>query len=457
MTQPVWRSLSTSFTTKQRVPASSAGQAARAVRFEAYQESAVAGTAKDMVFAEYGRRIQLLRYWFRLALAAMLTVTAIMDTPRDRWQALLWVVGAYTVCTLGGLLWWYANPPQRLYVPAVAASGIIDVIAVFLLLQLSDGPNLFLPFLFVLPLFCAFNIRLGTTAITLAFNAVAFVVALTTDPAAVTELTWLRVWILVCAHLMVCALVFLLSAAHRSRTLRIGELIDARADLLAQVIGAEEHQRKIMAEAIHDGPLQSILASRHDLEEFADTGDRTALSRADVTLTEVAQDLRQTTYQLHPAVLEAAGLAAAIRSLAQTAQTRGKMTAECDLPEVPNTHDVLLFGVARELIGNAVRHSEASHLRIKLRQLDGSICLTVTDDGKGFDPTMLPDRLARGHIGLASLRVRVEAAHGRFDFLPVARGTSVRVCLPGRTPAVPSDTLRGESDLTRLGNSAPFG
>ncbi|MEU9480505.1 ATP-binding protein [Streptomyces sp. NPDC048191] len=407
----------------------------------------MAGTAKDMVFAEYGRRVQLLRNGFRLVLAALLAVAAVMDTPHERWGVLLGIITVYAAFTLGGLLWWYASPPQKLYVPAVAVSGVIDVLAVFLLLQLSSGPNLFLLFLFILPLFCAFNIRLSTTAITLAFNAAAFVVALTTDPVAVTELTWLRVWILVCAHLMVCTLVLLLSAVHRSRTFRIGELLDARANLLAQVVGAEDRERKIVAEAIHDGPLQSILASRHDLEEFAETGDRTALSRADDTLTDVAKALRQTTYQLHPAVLETAGLAAALRSLAQTARARGRLTAQCDLSEVPGTHDVLLFGIARELLGNAVRHSGASHLHIELKQTDHSIYLTVTDDGRGFDAAMLRERLSQGHIGLASLRVRVEAAHGRFDFLPVSHGTSVRVCLPVRIPAYAPGPQRGTSPL----------
>ncbi|MFD0007864.1 sensor histidine kinase [Streptomyces sp. NPDC127178] len=376
--------------------------------------------------------MQLLRNGFRLALGAMLVVTAVADTPPGSWAALLTIIAGYAAYTLGGLLWWYTRPPRRFSVPADAMSGVIDVAAVFLLLQLSHGPNLFLPFLFVLPLFCAFNIRLRTTAITLACNAVAFVAALVTDPAAVRELTWLRLWILVCAHLVVCTLVFLLSAAHRSRIFKIGELIGVQSDLLAQVIGAEERQRKIMAEALHDGPLQSILASRHDLEEFAETGDRSALSRADDTLTQVAKDLRHATYQLHPAVLETAGLAEAIRSLAQAARERGRLQAECDLAQVPSTHDVLLFGVARELVGNVVRHSGASLLHITLEETDDSLCLTVTDDGKGIERAMLRDRLTQGHIGLASLRVRVEAAHGQLEFLPVARGTSVQVSLPCR-------------------------
>ncbi|WP_433456487.1 sensor histidine kinase (plasmid) [Streptomyces sp. CA-142005] len=387
-------------------------------------------TATDMVFVEYGIRIQLLRNWFRLVLAALLAATAVVDTPSARRETLLWVTAAYAASAVAGLLWWHTRPPQRLFVPIVATWGIIDIIAVFLLLQLSSGANLFLLFLFVLPFFSAFNIRQSTTAITLAFNTVALVVALVTDPVVLRQLTWPRVGIVICAYLLVGTLVLLLSTAQRDRTVRIGELIDSRSDLLAQVMGAEERQRKIMAEAIHDGPLQSILASRHDLEEFTETGATSVLSRVDETLTEVARDLREATYQLHPSVLETAGLTAAIMSLAQTAQVRGKLSAECDLSDVPSTHDVLLFSVARELINNVVRHSGASHLRIKLKETDDHMCLCVTDDGRGFDTAMLRERLSQGHIGLASMRVRVEAAHGSFQFLPVSRGTSVRVCLP---------------------------
>jgi two-component system NarL family sensor kinase len=93
--------------------------------------------------------------------------------------------------------------------------------------------------------------------------------------------------------------------------------------------------------------------------------------------------------------------------------------------------DRLLFSVARELLTNVVRHAEASHVTVSLHDSDGERVLAVVDDGRGVDPRVLTERLARGHIGLASQRVRLESAGGQLDLGPRPDGgTSAVARLP---------------------------
>ncbi len=78
-----------------------------------------------------------------------------------------------------------------------------------------------------------------------------------------------------------------------------------------------------------------------------------------------------------------------------------------------------------------MRHAGAKHLAVRLVEDDGEVELAVEDDGHGFPPERLAERLAEGHVGLASQRVRVEAAGGslRVDSAP-GDGTRVAIRLP---------------------------
>jgi two-component system NarL family sensor kinase len=141
-------------------------------------------------------------------------------------------------------------------------------------------------------------------------------------------------------------------------------------------------------------------------------------------------------FELHPYVLEEAGLDAALRSLAQQAATRGRLDLRLDLRyRKHHVEDQLVFSAARELLANVVRHAEASRVTVRLAETNGNLELVVEDDGHGFPPERLAERLADGHVGLASQRVRVEAAGGHMDVASTpGTGTRVSISLPSAVP-----------------------
>jgi two-component system NarL family sensor kinase len=128
-------------------------------------------------------------------------------------------------------------------------------------------------------------------------------------------------------------------------------------------------------------------------------------------------------------VLEEVGLEGALRSLAQQAASRGSLKLTLDLGYAQrHSQEQLLFSAARELLANVIEHAEATTVRVRLGGVDDELALVVEDDGHGFNPDQLADRLADGHVGLASQRVRIEAAGGSMNLASSpGRGTRVEI------------------------------
>jgi CheY-like chemotaxis protein len=94
----------------------------------------------------------------------------------------------------------------------------------------------------------------------------------------------------------------------------------------------------------------------------------------------------------------------------------------------------LLFESTRELLFNVVKHAKVEQVTLHVA-LDGTdqLCITVSDEGIGFDPTELGDRLKAGAVGwgLFSVRERVTLLGGRFDIDSTpGRGTRFRLVAP---------------------------
>lgn len=259
-----------------------------------------------------------------------------------------------------------------------------------------------------------------------------------------------------------------MSAAIGRRERRLRELRRQQRDLVAESLRIEERERARLAEQLHDGPLQVLMAGRLTLGLVADglTGragsepDRTQPDRTEPDLTraapafdgtgaaaevravrddlaEAARDIRATVRGLHPQVLDELGLDAAIRQLVDAFRARTAVRLDLRIDpaggEPDRDRDALAYGAVRELLVNAAKHARAGTIRIALDRdaADGSLELLVEDDGVGFDPAVLPGRVAQGHIGLSALRARVTAAGGSVDIRSGADGTAVTVRLPG--------------------------
>src|SRR5262249_48771256 len=177
-------------------------------------------------------------------------------------------------------------------------------------------------------------------------------------------------------------------------------------------------------ERLHDGALQYVLAARYDLEDARELSDPEAFARLDRALTEASTLLRSTVTELHPAVLQQAGLAQALRDLAGTAKSTGGFSTNLDFDgwtdELRTGVDGLLYASARELLSNVVKHAHARTVSIRLTRNGDAARLVIADDGTGVPDGALERSVRQGHIGVASHQARVEAAGGT---LTIRRGS----------------------------------
>lgn len=225
----------------------------------------------------------------------------------------------------------------------------------------------------------------------------------------------------------------LLSRIQQSRVQLIQTLVGHRSRLLAQVMSAEERERNDLAEMLHDGALQNVLAARHAIEEVALQQPSGALDHADRLLADVVNQLRSSMRLLHSEVLETSGLATSLAVLAEQITSRYGLpvSVDCRIPTA-GPADRLLHRAAQELLTNAAKHADASRACIALRTTGPDrVELRVADDGSGITVTSLEEKLAAGHLGLASQRMRIEGAGGTFSIEENhPRGTAITVTVP---------------------------
>ncbi|WP_185921694.1 sensor histidine kinase [Streptomyces sp. WAC06614] len=404
------------------------------------------GKAVAAIFLDFDRRAQRLRSAFRLVLVAVMGLVAWTGTPSDEWPAQFALVGAYGLLSLVTLGRAWARPEVARSIPGAAPSAfvVVDVAAVTVIQFLSVGSYLSLGLLAFLPFLTA--TQPGRQALLLSVAAIAASGAVLSDPAFREQLGPGEAAAIVAMLGLLCVVAVVVSQVQQRRLAKVAALTVSRSLLLEDVVSAEARERRAVSESVHDGPLQTVLAARQDLGQArkAPDGGPQLVERAYGLLGDVARDLRQVSVTLHPEVLEEAGLAAAVRSLARTTAERAGLTLECTA-ELPHRYafDPMLFATARELLGNVARHARATRLRVALRDTGTAVILEVQDDGVGLDPGLLSGRLAEGHIGLASQRTRVEALGGTMELLPVERGTRVRVTVPVTDRPASSDRAAG--------------
>jgi signal transduction histidine kinase len=211
----------------------------------------------------------------------------------------------------------------------------------------------------------------------------------------------------------------------------------------AQVAGlSAEAERNRLARDIHDSlghHLTAITVQLEKAEAFRDL-DAAAASQA-VTdarasarraLQEVRGSVRTLRGDEPPARLSA--MLAGLVAQAGAGEPRVTLTVTGDETGVDAITRTVLFRAAQEALTNARRHSDARQVSVSVTLNDRQTRLVVTDDGRGFDPSLCEepaDRAARGGLGLTGMRERAALAggHVEVDSRPGA-GTTVTVTVP---------------------------
>jgi len=247
-------------------------------------------------------------------------------------------------------------------------------------------------------------------------------------------------------HLLIAFSQQVAASVENARLYQVLQQREAQlAELVRQIVNAQEAERQRIARELHDetgqkltalamglaavethlssGELQRVAGLVHDLRDLTDQ-----------SITE----LRNVMANLRPSQLDDLGLVPALHWYVQQYQARHPdidiiLTAEPKVQRLPTEYKTVLFRVTQEALTNVARHAHATRVEITLSQQRNAVYLDVADNGVGFDMNT-PTRCDGGKgWGLVGIRERVAAVAGKCTVTSQkGRGTRISVELPLR-------------------------
>ncbi|MCU0865552.1 MAG: sensor histidine kinase [Planctomycetes bacterium] len=208
--------------------------------------------------------------------------------------------------------------------------------------------------------------------------------------------------------------------------------------LAEQLVGAEEAERRQIAEFLHDRIGQNLALVKMRLRTLAEKlpEARGPLDETSKLMDEVISDTRGLTADLGTPALYELGLEAALDSLVRRFGEVHGIPARFDddgnEKPLAERARLLAYQSVRELLHNIVKHAEASLVVVRTARDGASLLLSVTDRGLGFDASRFEYRVtAAGGFGLFNIRERVTHLGGTCRVVSTpGRGTEVTLTLP---------------------------
>ena len=241
------------------------------------------------------------------------------------------------------------------------------------------------------------------------------------------------------AALSTVTLIALVWGGHRVRLRMVEKHQREISALNERLMKAQEQERIRIAGEIHDGVMQEMLAATMMLGTAKrripdDVDAKATIDKVQQRLIQAGTDLRQLSHDLHPPLLQDAGLARAVHAYCEQFSNASNIPVTCEADEAAGALSrgaaLALFRILQEALGNAAKHAAARQITVRLTRSESDVSLTVSDDGVGFDRSRLA---TGGGLGLIMMRERAAQLNGGFEFESApGHGTTIRVVVPFR-------------------------
>lgn len=227
-----------------------------------------------------------------------------------------------------------------------------------------------------------------------------------------------QLWSLLAA---LCALILSVVVEQRYSSRRaLGRAHADLRELAGRLIATQEQERARLARDLHDDINQRLAASSIGLSALrrqVDPALHGEVNHLRELLVSLSEDVRQLSRQLHPSVLEHAGLRDALEALCHAPHRTNTLEivliADRGVDRLSNDVALCFYRVTQEAIANALRHACATRLTIKASVDVEGASLWIFDNGRGFDPE--EGAHARPGLGLISMNERAKLLGGRFE------------------------------------------
>src|SRR5271155_3282059 len=233
----------------------------------------------------------------------------------------------------------------------------------------------------------------------------------------------------------------------RRRNAEIQQQSDHLRELSGRLMSAQDEERRRIARDLHDSAGQNLAAlamtvARIEHEAKRDPAQLSqTVKEARDLIDGLSQEIRTTSYLLHPPMLDEFGLSSALGMYLEGLEQRSGLSIELNMPadfgRLAPEVELAIFRLVQECLTNIHRHSGSKTAVIRIAREPDKIHVEVRDHGKG----MLPERFAdvQSHrpgvgVGIRGMRERVRQAHGELTVDSNALGTTVTAIFPLTKP-----------------------
>jgi signal transduction histidine kinase len=216
--------------------------------------------------------------------------------------------------------------------------------------------------------------------------------------------------------------------------------------LSRQIVETQENERRAIAKELHDSIGANLAAIKFAIEEKLHKMDDTppdnavALETIVTHIRDTIKEVRRISTSLRPSMLDDLGLLATVKWFCRSSQemytdTHIETAFELQESEIPEPSKIVVYRILQEALNNALKHSKADTIEVRVERMDDGMRMCVRDNGCGFD---LQDRLDNPDpltgYGLRGMYDRAEVVGGRLT-IAATPGQGTAVCL--EIPAEP--------------------
>jgi signal transduction histidine kinase len=219
---------------------------------------------------------------------------------------------------------------------------------------------------------------------------------------------------------------------------------EMRRRLNAQILIAQENERKLIAREIHDGFGSQLATVKIRVENFLQQIDKNVIGRGVESLESVIpflqgsiQEVRRIQMNLRPSLLDDLGILPTIEWFCRVFEKtypsiRIEKESIVEENDVSAPLKIVIYRILQEAMNNIAKHSKADLVHLSLRKIEAKVELFVQDNGQGFDlKEMLNSENSRQGLGLVNMRERTELSGGSFAIESTqGTGTMIRVSWP---------------------------
>jgi PAS domain S-box-containing protein len=215
-------------------------------------------------------------------------------------------------------------------------------------------------------------------------------------------------------------------------------------DLTGQMMQTQDAERRHVARELHDSAGQTLAAlgmniarlakdAKHAPDQFAKD-----IENVQDLVQHLTQEIRTTSYLLHPPLLDESGLSSALRWYVGGLADRSGLDIDLDIPEhferLSPEMEVAIFRIVQECLTNTHRHSESKTARIVVARKGENVCVEVQDHGKGMSRERFVEVQSHGTgVGLRGMRERAHQLHGDLTIESNTLGTKISATFPAKT------------------------